>query len=232
MSKIDLNHDYQNTNLHTIYRIPGMGADKRLYSEIEPIKGYEFVDLEWQAFPNIKSLKDYAVEIAKKIDTSNPFSLLGVSMGGMVCSELADIINPEKIVIISSAKTSRELPAQFKQLKFFGIGMLLTAERIRYVLSNSSHFFGAMNSHQRKLFYEMADNINMDFIVWSIHAILNWEKKTASPKIIHIHGNKDFVLPISNITPTITVEKGDHMMVWNKSDEINLLLRKYFSIMS
>ena len=231
MSKIDLNHDHQSINLHTIYRIPGMGADKRLFSEIEPIKGFKFVDLEWQAFPNIKSLKDYAIEISKKIDTSKPFSLLGVSMGGMVCSELADIINPEKIIIISSAKTSKEIPAQLKQLKFMGITRLLNAERIRHLVSNSSHFFGAMNSHQRKMFDEMAGNINIDFIVWSIHAILNWEKKTASSKIIHIHGNKDFVLPISNIAPTITVEKGDHMMIWNKSDEINLLLRKYFSIM-
>lgn len=218
----------QTSNLHIIYRIPGMGADKRLYSEIQPIEGYEFVDLEWQIFPKIKSLKEYAVEIAKQIDTSKPYSLMGVSMGGMVCSELADFLNPEKIVIISSAKTSSELPIMFKRMNFLGVTRLLNAERINYIIGNSSKFFGAMNSSQRKLFYEMADRINIDFIVWSIKAILGWDKKSASSKIIHIHGTRDFVLPIENITPTYIIEKGDHMMIWNKSVLINEKLKEIF----
>ncbi|MGE0561484.1 MAG: alpha/beta fold hydrolase [Flavobacteriales bacterium] len=205
-----------------------MGADKRLFSEIEPIEGFQFVDLEWQWFPKIKTLKDYAIEIAKQMDTSKPFSLMGVSMGGMVCSELADILNPDKVVIISSAKTSKELPIQLKRLKFIGISRLLNAERIRYLVGNSSRFFGAMNTQQREVFYQMAENINIDFIVWSIKAILNWDKKTASSKIIHIHGNKDFVIPITNIIPTYLIEKGDHMMIWNKSVLINQQLREIF----
>lgn len=206
-----------------------MGADKRLFSEIEPIDGYEFIDLEWTPYPNIKTLKDYAQELVKKIDTTQPFSLLGVSMGGMVCSELADMIHPDKVVIISSAKTSKELPSQLKRLKFIGITRLLNVERVRYLVGHSSRFFGAMNSQQREIFYQMAENINIDFIVWSIKAILNWDKKKASSKIIHIHGNKDIVIPITNITPTHLVEKGDHLMIWNKSKLINQQLKEIFS---
>jgi len=210
---------------HIIYRISGMGADQRLFSGIESIKGYEFVDLEWQEFPNIKTLNDYAVEIAEQIDTSKPFSLLGVSMGGMVCSELTDILNPEKVVIISSAKTSKELPAQLNQLKFMSVTGMLNNGVIRFFLENSSHFFGEMNKNQRKLFYEMIESTSINFIVWSIKAILNWDKKTADSKIIHIHGDNDFVIPIYNLSPTITIKKGDHMMVWNKSELINQQLK-------
>lgn len=207
-----------------------MGADKRLYSEIEPIAGYEFIDLEWRLnYANIKTLKDYALELSKEIDTSQPFSLLGVSMGGMICSELADIINPKKVVIISSAKTSKELPVHFKKLKFLGITRLLNQEKIRYVLGNSSRFFGAMNKEQRKLFYDMAESVNLDFIAWSIKAILNWKKRKSSPKIIHIHGTRDFVLPFASINPSIIIEKGDHMMVWNKSKVINEKLKEIFN---
>jgi len=206
-----------------------MGADKRLYSEIEPIDGYEFIDLEWRLhFKSIKTLKDYALELSEEIDTTQPFSLMGVSMGGMVCSELADILKPDKVVIISSAKTSKELPTHFKRLKFLGITRLLNEEKIRYVLGNSSRFFGAMSKEQRILFYEMAENVNLDFIAWSIKAILNWKKKNFSSKIIHIHGTKDFVLPISSVTPSITIERGDHMMIWNKSELLNQKLKEIF----
>lgn len=207
-----------------------MGADKRLFSEIEPIEGYEFVDLEWRtSLTQLKSLKDYATELSKEINTLQPFSLLGVSMGGIVCSELADIVNPEKIVIISSCKTSTELPPQLKRLKFIGITRLLKAERIRYLIGHSSRFFGEMNKNQRTLFYEMAEVVNIDFIAWSIKAILNWEKKEANNNIIHIHGTKDFVLPFKNIVlPSIVVEGGDHMMIWNKSEIINKHLKDIF----
>jgi len=214
---------------HKIYRIPGMGGDRRLFSEIDPINGYEFVDLEWRTtYSNIKSLKDYAFELSKEIDSSEPFSLMGVSMGGMICSELVDILHPERIVIISSCKTSVELPKQIKRLKFIGITRLLKKERINYLINNSSRFFGAMNKEQRKLFYDMAENINVDFIAWSIKAVLNWNKKKWDNKVIHIHGDKDIVLPIKNIQPTYTIKNGDHMMIWNKSDQINQMLKDIF----
>lgn len=214
---------------HKIYRIPGMGGDRRLFSEIEPIKGYEFIDLEWRTnYSNIKSLKDYAIELSKEIDTSQPFSLIGVSMGGMICSELVEILNPEKVIIISSCKTSTELPKQLKRLKFIGISRLLKSEKISYLINNSSRFFGAMNKEQRKLFYDMAESINVDFIAWSIKAVLNWNKKEWSSKIVHIHGDKDIVLPIKNITPSYTIKKGDHMMIWNKSSQINQILVDIF----
>ncbi|MCB0371128.1 MAG: alpha/beta hydrolase, partial [Bdellovibrionales bacterium] len=204
-------------------------ADRRLYSEIQPINGYEFVDLEWRFnYNNIKTLKDYALELSKEIDTSQPFSLMGVSMGGMICSELADILNPKKVVIISSAKTNKELPPHFKRLKFLGLTRLLNQEKIRYVLANSSRFFGVMNKEQRKLFYEMAEGVDLDFIAWSIKAILNWDKRTSSPKIIHIHGTRDFVLPFASVNPSIIIEKGDHMMIWNKSKVINEKLKDIF----
>lgn len=208
-----------------------MGADRRLFSEIESIEGYEFVDLEWRtSYTYLKTLKDYATELSKEIDTSQPFSLLGVSMGGMVCSELADILNPEKVVIISSCKTSTELPPQLKRLKFIGVSRLLKAERIRYLIGNSSRFFGVMNKEHRALFYEMAETVNFDFIAWSIKSLINWKKKECSKKIIHIHGNRDFVLPYKYIIePTITIDKGDHMMIWNKSSLLNNYLKTIFT---
>ena len=38
----------------------------------------------------------------------------GVSLGGMICTEMAHFLNPEKVFIISSAKKFDELPVQYK----------------------------------------------------------------------------------------------------------------------
>ena len=85
-----------------------------------------------------------------------------------------------------------------------------------------------MNKEQRKLFYEMAESVNLDFIAWSIKAILNWNRKKCSSKIIHIHGTRDIVLPFTSVNPSIIIEKGDHMMIWNKSELINKKLKEIF----
>ena len=122
---------------HKIYRIPGMGADKRLYAEIEPIDGYEFVDLEWRLnYKNIKTLKDYALELSKEIDTSQPFSLLGVSMpfifylifmslstneysGGWLFTLPELLFNGKELITFfkNSKKSKRQLKKSIKLLK-------------------------------------------------------------------------------------------------------------------
>lgn len=207
-----------------------MGADKRLFSEIEEIDGIEFIDLEWEtSWTDCKSLKDYALRLSEKIEKTEPFSLLGVSMGGMICSELVDILNPEKVVIVSSAKTSKELPKYFTRFRFLGLSKLLNKSRVEHLVKNSARFFGAMNSDQKKLFNEMVANVDFAFIEWSVKAILKWKKKTYSPNIIHIHGDKDIVLPNSMEKIDHKIKNGDHMMIWNKASQINEILSKIYS---
>lgn len=205
-----------------------MGADKRLFSEIKPIEGYEFIDLEWQLVPNIKTLGEYAQKISEQIDTSQPFSLLGVSMGGMVCVELAEILNPENTVIISSAKSNLELPSHLKRLRFIAVNGLLRGSKLKTLLNNSARFFGAMNSKQKELFYLMAGSINIDLIAWSIKAIMNWDRKIYPKNIIHLHGTNDIILPASNIKNAELINKGDHMMIWSKAGLINEKLQQIF----
>jgi esterase/lipase len=59
-------------------------------------------------------LADLAQKISTLIDTTEIFALVGVSMGGMLSVEINKILNPEKVIIISSAKNRKELPLRYR----------------------------------------------------------------------------------------------------------------------
>ncbi|MDB4107330.1 hypothetical protein N9595_02580 [Bacteroidia bacterium] len=59
-------------------------------------------------------MPQYAKRFISEIDTTKPYSFIGVSLGGMICSELADVLKPEKLILISSAKCAGELPIRYR----------------------------------------------------------------------------------------------------------------------
>jgi hypothetical protein len=63
----------------------------------------------------------------------------------------------------------------------------------------------------------------------AIHAIVTWDNETYDERIIHLHGSKDFTLPLRNIRNFRRIEGGSHVMVLTKPGEINMILNRIFS---
>ena len=96
------------------YFISGMAADSRIFCHIRLPQGYEAVHLEWIKPEKNESLASYALRLAQRIDTSEPFVLIGLSFGGMLASEIAKRYKPAMTVLISSIPISSHLPGYFK----------------------------------------------------------------------------------------------------------------------
>lgn len=79
----------------TIYAIPGLGTTEKLYVNTK-IKGVEIIVLNWPTPEKNDTMESYARKFLPQINTNIPFCLLGVSFGGMICTELSKIISPKK----------------------------------------------------------------------------------------------------------------------------------------
>ena len=97
-----------------VYFISGLAADSRVFKYIQLPAHCEAVFLEWIKPMKNEPLKDYSLRLAEKIDTSEPFSIIGLSMGGMMASEIACRLNPLVTILISSVPSSKHLPFYFK----------------------------------------------------------------------------------------------------------------------
>jgi pimeloyl-ACP methyl ester carboxylesterase len=213
-----------------IYRLPGMGADCRLYSEIKPIKGFVFVDIEWEFYPDIESLKEYALKVSSKINVSEPFCLMGISMGGMVCSELTDLLNPLKTILISSAKSAQEIPPYLKKLKNLPFDKLITPLSVKKSIPVLPLTLGKIDDDKLAVLKDMVLKSDVRFLQFAAKAITNWKKNSyAKNKIAHIHGTADKVLPVKYINNADLIENGSHLMVWSKAQEVNNKIQNILS---
>ncbi|HJW18477.1 MAG TPA: alpha/beta hydrolase [Flavisolibacter sp.] len=211
-----------------VYFFSGLGADRRVFRHIQLPAGYEPVFIDWIPPLENESLSSYSFRLSKKIDVAESFSLIGLSMGGMIAAEIANCKKPEHLVLISSIPASNQLPPYYRLLARMKLHRILP---ISFFLKGAvlKRLFTSESKEDKRLIRNMISKVDVSFIRWGMEAIVNWQMENIPGNIIHIHGSKDEILPRRYTRPTITIPGGGHLMVLNRSSEINKILREIFN---
>lgn len=205
-----------------VYFIPGLGADRRMYHhQLAVLPGAEV--LEHLTPVKGESLPAYALRVASLIDSSAPFVLVGTSLGGMISMEIARILNPERLILISSVKTRQELPAFIRSMKYLKLHKLLTGKAYqRFNKIAARRLDSRKDTEAARLIQAMMRDINPEFIKWAVDAVIKWNPPTNyRTDVVHIHGSNDLLFPISKIKNAIVVQNGTHIMNMTMSKEVN-----------
>lgn len=210
--------------MQTIYAIPGLGTTKELFKNIS-ILNYEIKVLDWPEPKKDYTLKDYSKQFLKQMDSSKPITLMGVSLGGMLCSELAEETQTNKIILISSCKDTSEFPFLLKALKFFPVHKLLPDKLVRFLAGTKRRFLGFEKSFDR-IFFEMIQQMPKNYFRYCINYIINWDKIESQKEFIRIHGTADKLLPNEKGKNFHFIKGGSHVMILTKAKEINAILNK------
>lgn len=213
-------HPASETNVMKIYCISGIGADRRLFKYLRPPAGFELVFLEWIQPAREESLADYARRLSLGINTSEPFILLGLSLGGIVSVEIAKRCPPVCTIIIGSVSLSSQLPLHYKIAKQVGLPALLPASFFKFA-SFLKRSFSSEMKEDRQMLKQMIREGDDVFIKWGINAVLTWENETAPTPLWHIHGTRDEVFPVSATKPTHVIRGGGHMLTITHAEKIN-----------
>lgn len=215
-----------NIEMITVYLFPGQGSDYRIFNKLLLDSSYSRVHIQYHIPEKKISLREYALELAQQIDTKSEYILIGVSLGGMVCTELADTLNPEKIIIISSAKMRSELPGRYTFQKYVPINKATPKRLIRAGSFVAQPLVEPDRKREKETFKAMLKAKDPDFLKRTIDMIINWDRQVYNENIIHIHGDKDHTIPIRNIHCDYKIDKGSHMMALSRGEEINDLILK------
>ena len=207
------------------YFISGLGADKKAFQKINLPSGYEPVFIDWITPRQNESLPDYSIRLSDLIIKNEEFILIGLSFGGMVASEIARIKNPLKTIIISSLASSDELPWYFKRAGKLGLHKALPVTFFK-AATLLNRVVGAGSPEDKAVIYHYVKNADPAFIRWSLNAIVNWSQHERLPGIIHLHGDKDHLLPARFTHPDFVIKNGGHLMVLNRAGEVNEILNQ------
>lgn len=208
-----------------VYFISGLGADRRAFYKIRLPRGYQPVYLDWITPLTDESLPDYARRFSESINQDEEFVLVGLSFGGMLASELAKIVSPKKLIIISSLSSYKELPWYFKLAGKLGIHKIISPSLYKQA-TLMNRFMGAGNKEMKAIVYNYVNNIDPAFIRWSLNVIVHWSHTERLSDLVHIHGSNDHLLPYRYVKADYTIKNGGHLMVMNKADEVNSILQQ------
>jgi pimeloyl-ACP methyl ester carboxylesterase len=210
----------------SVYFMPGLAANASIFERISlPENQFDTYFMEWEIPLDNETLSEYAHRISKKVTHDNPV-LVGVSFGGILVQEIAQFLNPRKIIIISSVKSNLEFPTAFKLAKQTKAYKLIPTSLIDNVYNLAKFTFGEKVIKRLKLYQMFLTVRDKKYLDWSIESIILWDRKKADPNVVHIHGDADEVFPIKYIKDCIVVKGGTHIMILTKYKWINANLPK------
>ncbi|ULQ56750.1 alpha/beta hydrolase [Flavihumibacter rivuli] len=206
-----------------VYFIPGLGADKRVFHHIRLPEPLEIVHLEWLKPAKGEPLVQYAHRMAEQINTDEPFSLVGLSFGGMLATEISLVKTPRHTVLISSIAHPSQLPVYYKITRPLQLHRVIPMALFKKA-SLAKRLFTTETAEDKALLRRIIDESDTDFLRWALGAILEWRQEGNPGALFHIHGTADRLLPFSKVRPTHTIKGAGHLMVMNRADEVNNIL--------
>ncbi|HVW94926.1 MAG TPA: alpha/beta hydrolase [Mucilaginibacter sp.] len=210
--------------MKTVYLIPGLGADSRIYKKII-IDDAVVIKIDWIEPEPTDTLTSYAKNLIDHYNIQVNSVVIGNSLGGMIAMEISKIIPLSKTILISSVKTKSETPAYFPVFKFIGLYKLASvkfASRMKFLLSL---VFGKMKGGEMRLFTDMIEKSSPKFIKWATKAVLDFDNQTIMPGTYTVIGDKDKVFNYRRIKDAIIIPGGTHIMIFDKADQVNKILK-------
>ncbi len=207
-----------------VYFISGLGADERVFTKLKLDPRLNVQYIKWVKPQKRETLQHYAARLSQQIDTSQPFQLVGLSFGGVVASEIADIACPQQVTLISSMSTGVPLSRFYQLMIKFLLMSPLSAPLLKSANRLTYNYFGADTPELKKLLKKILHDTDAKFLKWALVRMSGWNRKERIDNVFHIHGTADKLIPIIIVKPDIVIEDGGHLMIYAQADQISKIL--------
>ena len=207
-----------------VYFISGLGADSRSFGFLN-LSFCEPQYIEWLKPDATDTLASYAEKLFRVINDEEA-TIVGLSFGGMLATEIAKNHPKTKVIIVASSKTYKEIPAYLRFWRHVPIYRLHSNKMKSYGGNVVYKIIGTKGKEQRKIQEEILRDSDPAFTKWAIHSILTWTNETVPPNVVHIHGTADRLLPYRYVKADYTIANGQHVMIMDEAEEVSALLCK------
>ena len=211
--------------MRKLFLIPGLGADYRIFKHLDFV-GYDVVPIIWITPEQTDTLTTYAQKLIDHYHITDQCIVVGNSLGGMIAMEIAKIIPVKKTILISSSRTIDEAPAYFSVVRAVPFYKIIPGKLFTSIDFLVELIFGQMEKEDKKLFMDMLKKTPVTFLKWAMGAVLRWDNHVIPKNTYLIDGEKDLVFPSKKLKNATIVKGGTHIMIFDKADEINKILRE------
>lgn len=208
-----------------LFFISGLGADHRAFDRIE-LEDYDQTHLPWLIPEKKESFHDYVRRMAEPIAAAENPIVIGLSLGGMMASEMTTFVPQMRAILVSSIKAPEERSVLLKLGRTFPVQRLVTGRSLKkmsFLWSMAKRKYPKEDvDHMMQMFHDQDDR----FLKWAIVNAPLWKGRGDAERISQIHGTADQMFPIHRLSNHITVEGGTHLMVYTRGKEVTELLKQ------
>jgi pimeloyl-ACP methyl ester carboxylesterase len=194
-------------------------------------------------------LEEYAVRMAAMIRSKLPAGvessdvvICGLSLGGMIAPYIARELNAAGYILLCSIRKPSEFPKRYYldwllmrccvklrviRISFFRLFLRLfllcpccvnhfvKSDAIEQIISMSANKFAELSrmmfdwAYRKRNQDELQDNDDLNI------------------PSIHIHGNRDKLLPIKLTNPDVVIEGGGHLLAMTHPDQVNKIIEDF-----
>lgn len=224
---------FANTVLHSqnnkknVYCIHGQGSDGRLFTYLTlDTTAFDVHFINLPIPEKSDNMQRFARRILANIDTSQPFVLVGVSLGGMVSVEINALVRAEKVVIVSSAASEKEIPTRYRFMRYVPMYKLMPPMLYKVGAKIMQPLVEPDRRRQKALFDAMLSDKNPLFLKRATQLIVHWQHLDNQSNIVHIHGTNDHTLPIKKCKVDYVIDNGSHMMMLTEGAAMSVLINQ------
>ena len=213
------------------YLIPGLGTDGRIFRNLLLQFDFEevhFLDYREEITKNSTGIADYAYSISKEIINDSNSIIIGLSLGGIVATELSKLLPESKIVLISSIKNQNEAPSILKVARLLPFFNFVPVWFSRNVVPFMSRISRVTDKEGYHLYRQMLKGWTAGKLKWARKSAVNW-KNPDSLNCLHIHGTRDYIFPHHKIKNAVLIEEGSHYMIMDRAEEIARIIKETYS---
>ena len=207
-----------------LYFISGLGADKRIFQNLVLPESFKIYYIEWLPVTKNESMDSYCRRLSTQINQQEPFTLVGLSFGGVIAIELSKFLSPVQTVLISSFCFKKEVPWYYILLGESRIYKILPPRMLLRPNNIAFRLFGAYKPEVKNLLKNIFEDTDPVFFEWAIRQLFSWDNHWKPANLVRIHGTADKILPYKDIMKAIPVKDGEHLMVYSKSAIVSQIL--------
>jgi pimeloyl-ACP methyl ester carboxylesterase len=205
-----------NTSVIHVYCMPGLAANPTIFEKLAlPEDKFEVHWLDWLLPRPKENIRDYSKRLCEKVKHEDPV-LIGVSFGGVIVQEMAQLMKVKRVIIISSVKSEKELPRRMRFARCTKAFKILPTSLARHVDAFEKIAVGDFAKKRAKLYKKYLSITDIRYLDWAIEKMVCWERTEPYPGVVHIHGDSDEIFPLKYIDNCIAVAGGTHVMIINR----------------
>jgi len=211
----------------TIYCIPGVGANERLFEKLV-IEGWELKVIAPIEPLDNESLSNYIDRFITKFPAEGRIWLFGQSFGGMLAQEIAKKRPEINLIIANSFRNKQGLAGFLRVLGNPRFVKLLPASLFGNPRFLIPQLFGGNTAAHTKVIQEMMRSQSGTYTKWAILKLMQWQPNGSPYIALNITGQKDYITPAKYATGAIVIPKAGHIMLFTHPKEVNKALETFF----